>query len=118
MSSQDSRQIKDSDREIEQILITVERSLSELKERYLQVKQDWQARSQLLAEQEQLQQRQQNNVTKEPVKTELKHLQQKLAELELNLESRLLVNFSPFWQVVRFVGLGIVIGWLLKTWAS
>lgn len=116
MSPNNSSQIKD-DEQIAQVLVEVERSLEELQERYIQVKQDWQTYSQLLQEQQELTQRQKNNVNKEPIKTELKHLQQKLAEVQLNLESRLLINFSPFWQVVRFVGLGIVIGWLLKTWA-
>ncbi|AFZ36757.1 hypothetical protein Sta7437_3250 [Stanieria cyanosphaera PCC 7437] len=116
MSPNNSSQIKD-DEQIAQVLVEVERSLDELQERYTQVKQDWQTYSQLLQQQQQLKQLQKNNLAKEPIKTELKHLQQKLAEVQFNLESRLLINFSPFWQVVRFVGLGIVIGWLLKTWA-
>lgn len=115
MSSNHSSQIQDEE-QIAQVLVEVERSLDRLTERYTQVKQDWQTYTQLWQQQQELQQR--NNVTKEPIKTELRHLQQKLAELELNLESRLLINFSPFWQVVRFVGLGIVIGWLLKGWAN
>lgn len=55
------------------------------------------------------------------LKQELEALEAELAQVELTLESEL---FSwdglreVFWQAVRFGGLGIVVGWLLKTWAG
>lgn len=51
----------------------------------------------------------------------LKQLQQRLDELELELESTLFSWRSllePFWQAVRFGGLGILLGWLLRGFVS
>ncbi|WP_346289492.1 DUF2203 domain-containing protein [Sphaerothrix gracilis] len=48
---------------------------------------------------------------------ELARLQAELEQLELTLESRLVTwrNFQePFWQAVRFGGLGLLLGWLLR----
>ncbi|TAO06654.1 MAG: hypothetical protein EYR95_00415 [Phormidium sp. SL48-SHIP] len=87
--------------ELEQELQALERAFEEFRERYEQVKGDRQQQQTL---QQQLQQ-----------------IQQQLQDLELRLESQL---FSwrelrePFWQAVRFLGLGIVVGWILKSCAS
>jgi protein subunit release factor A len=110
MSSPESNQTKDN--ELEKILLQVERSLSDLQARYTQVKEDLQQRSLLLERQQELKQQQEDKSTLEPIKTQLHQLQKELEALEFDLESSLLPNL--FWQVVRFVGLGIVIGWLLK----
>lgn len=51
----------------------------------------------------------------------LKQLKQRLEELELELESALFdwrSLLEPFWQAVRFGGLGILIGWLLRGFAN
>jgi DNA repair exonuclease SbcCD ATPase subunit len=111
--------LESNDQEFEEALEKVERSLLELKERYEQVKRDEQRRDELLEQQQQLKQQQKDNPTKEPIKTELHHLQQELEKLEENLESRLFkFSFSPFWQAIRFGGLGVLLGWLLKSWAG
>lgn len=63
---------------------------------------------------------------------ELQQIKTQLEELSLQLESELLTDKElqrlfwdglrqgllgdVFWQVVRFGGLGIVVGWLLKSW--
>jgi hypothetical protein len=51
---------------------------------------------------------------------ELQLIRSRLAELDLTLESRLLnewkLMWEPFWQAVRFGGLGIAIGWFLASW--
>ncbi|MEM9217396.1 MAG: DUF2203 domain-containing protein [Cyanobacteria bacterium P01_F01_bin.150] len=55
------------------------------------------------------------------VQDELKALQERMEELELILESQLFSWSSlkePFWQVIRFGGIGILLGWILKTLAS
>jgi hypothetical protein len=56
------------------------------------------------------------------VKQELKLIRSKLAELDLTLESRLLnewrLMWEPFWQAVRFGGLGMAIGWVLANWGK
>lgn len=52
------------------------------------------------------------------VEEELNSLQNKLEEIELTLESQLFSWSSlkePFWQIVRFGGVGIVIGWVLRS---
>ncbi len=104
------------DREIAKVLTEVGQSLEELKNRYLQVKQDWQRRAELVKYKQELQQKKANNLEREPIKTELRDLEQQISELEINLESVLLPDL--FWQAVRFGGLGIAIGWVLKSLAS
>ena len=106
----------DLDSSVEKILTDVGYSLTELEERYNQVKQDWERYTELQQHQEALEAKKTNNVEKEPIKTELKHLIEELEALEMNLESVLLPDL--FWQAVRFGGLGIVIGWLLKSLAG
>ncbi|MGH2414294.1 MAG: DUF2203 domain-containing protein, partial [Microcystaceae cyanobacterium] len=86
----------------------MEDALATLKERYNQVQAD-------RASQRELQQRlKQLHHTRLPnVKAELKQIQQQLELLELNLESQLFSWGSfkePFWQAVRFGGLGVIIG--------
>lgn len=108
------------DTELDQALLELERSLEQLQARFLQVKQD-------RAEQRQLQQQlsQAEAALKQErspaLRSEVAQLKQKLEELEIALESQLL-SWSwvreVFWQVVRFGGVGIIIGWLLRTWAS
>ncbi|MEO0985868.1 MAG: hypothetical protein AAFY20_09985 [Cyanobacteria bacterium J06639_14] len=52
---------------------------------------------------------------------DLKDLKRQLSELEIHLESSLFnwrSLLEPFWQAVRFGGLGIIIGWILKGIAS
>ncbi len=108
--------IVDLDSNVEKILTDVGHSLTELENRYEQVKEDWHRYTELQNHQEELEAKKINNFEKEPIKTELKHLLQELEELEINLESVLLPDL--FWQAVRFGGLGIVIGWLLKSLAG
>ncbi|MBD0342554.1 MAG: DUF2203 domain-containing protein, partial [Microcoleus sp. Co-bin12] len=55
------------------------------------------------------------------LKQELREIEKELETIELNLESRLFSWTSiigPFWQAVRFGGLGILIGWILKSYAG
>lgn len=97
----------------EQELAVVERSLNDLKNRYMQIQQDEQTQAQLQERKEQLKREMQRSSTPE-LKAELTRLQTQIDELEVNLESKLFSWGSlrePFWQIVRFGGLGIVIGW-------
>ncbi len=104
------------DREIAKVLTEVGESLEELSARYLQVKQDWQRHAELVKYKQELEQKKASNLEREPIKTELRDIEQQISELEINLESVLLPDL--FWQAVRFGGLGIAIGWLLKSLAS
>ena len=102
--------------EFQQGLYDVEQALVALKERYEQIEND----SNLLQE---LKNRRSSLLqSKLPeMKAELKHIEQQLEVLSINLESRLLNWRSfkdPFWQIVRFSGMGVIIGWLLKSFAS
>lgn len=101
--------------EFEQELEAVEQSLKSLKERYQQVQQDQQTQAQLQQRQSQLEQQMQRSPNP-GLKAELQQLQSRIDELEVNLESRLFSWDSfkePFWQVIRFGGLGVVIGWFM-----
>ncbi|NEQ44880.1 MAG: hypothetical protein F6K00_15465 [Leptolyngbya sp. SIOISBB] len=51
----------------------------------------------------------------------LKQLQQRLHDLEIQLESQVFDWQSlrePFWQAVRYGGLGIILGWILHAIAT
>ncbi len=106
--------------DFEQALAEVERSLQALQARYTQICAD-QDRQQSLKEQLHQTQRQYQQTRTKSLRAELKRLQTQLDELEIALESQL---FSwqglreIFWQAVRFGGLGIIIGWLLKSYAG
>lgn len=55
--------------------------------------------------------------TKQPqIAQELAQIRSRLEELDLIVESRLLNMWEPFWQAVRFGGLGIALGWFISTW--
>ena len=52
-------------------------------------------------------------------KAELTRLKKQITTLEETLENQLLSwnNLKePFWQVLRFVGIGLVLGWFLRGW--
>lgn len=105
---------EDSSQEFQQGLSDVEQALIALKERYEQVENDYNLQNELKRRHSELRK------SKLPeMKAELKHIEQQLEVLEINLESRLLNWRSfkdPFWQIVRFSGLGVIIGWLLKSY--
>jgi hypothetical protein len=44
-------------------------------------------------------------------------IQARLEELEAILESQLW-KWDPFWDIARFMGLGIAIGWGLCSWGK
>ena len=108
--------LDNGDREIAKVLTEVGQSLEELSDRYSQVKQDWQRHTELVKYKQELKQKKASNFEREPIKTELRDIEQQISDLEINLESVLLPDL--FWQAVRFGGLGIAIGWLLKSLAG
>jgi hypothetical protein len=106
--------------DFETALAETERSLAALKERYAQVQQDTQRQAELKERLNEIK-REQRGQQSPQLKAELKQIQSQLETIELNLESQLFSWGSlkePFWQAVRFGGLGLVIGWLLKSCAS
>lgn len=98
----------------------VERSLQALKARHAQVKADQQRQQQLQQRLSQTQRELRQTRSRE-LQAELQQIKQQLEELEVALESQLF-SWSglkeAFWQAVRFGGLGIVVGWLLKSCAG
>lgn len=99
----------------EQELAETERSLLALKERYAQVQRAQNTLPQLQEQRDRLQRHLKRQPTPE-LKAELECLQTQLDELEYHLESQLFTWDSlrkPFWQILRFSGLGIVVGWFL-----
>lgn len=107
----------ETDLDFEQALQAAEQSLYLLKARYSQVQLD-QQRQQALQQRLSEAERDYRRRSSSALQQELKQIRQQLDDLELALESRL---FSwnglreVFWQAVRFGGLGVVIGWLLKS---
>jgi chorismate mutase len=99
----------DFDREI----VELEQAIAAVKQRQIEIE---------LAKRERVVlERQRNELkhkgSKQPeVKQELAQIRSRVEELDLLLESRLLNMWEPFWQAVRFGGLGIAIGWFISTW--
>jgi hypothetical protein len=95
----------------------LDRTLSALKHRH--------ADTQLAAQEQVVLTRQHNELKHKgsshpEVKQELELIRSRLTELDITLESRLInewrLMWEPFWQAVRFGGLGIIIGWVLASW--
>ncbi|MBD2579864.1 DUF2203 domain-containing protein [Oscillatoria sp. FACHB-1406] len=104
------------DEDLDEAIARLERSLLEFKERYSQVRRDLQRQTEL--QQERVQLRGSRNTE---MRSQLRAIERELESLEINLESRLFnwrSLWHPFWQAVRFGGLGIAIGWALKAWAG
>ncbi|MBW4670732.1 MAG: hypothetical protein KME60_25745 [Cyanomargarita calcarea GSE-NOS-MK-12-04C] len=114
--------------EFEQELENVERSLIDVKERYRQIKQDKQRQLELGYRFEEVRPKQKTR--NKELKKELKDIQEQLEALDNALglfsESYLVlfggsIIFSrsglkeAFWQITRFGGLGVIIGWILKS---
>lgn len=107
--------------EFEQALSEVEQSLQSLRERYAQVQRDRTLRTELQHRREQLRKELRHTSNRQALQDDLKQIKDQLETLELNLESQLFSWGSlkePFWQAVRFGGLGIVVGWILKSCAG
>lgn len=106
------------ERELEDEMAQVEQSLIALQERYNQVKRDTIRRDTLLQQKSELESIGRGN---EDIQAELQQIQQELDTIEVNLESRLFswsTLKEPFWQAIRFGGLGVVLGWILNALAS
>jgi hypothetical protein len=104
--------------------IEFEHEIAELEQRLFALK--YRHRDTLLAAQEQVVLVRQRNELKQKgakqpeIQQELTLIRSRLAELDIMLESRLLnewrLMWEPFWQAVRFGGLGIAIGWFMASW--
>ncbi len=116
----DNAAFDSEDLEFEQALAEVEGILTNLKERYVQIQRDKQRQIQLKNRIEDVIPQLRQTRSQE-LKEELKQIKAELETIELNLESRLFGWGSlkePFWQAVRFGGIGVIIGWVLKSLAG
>ena len=71
--------------------------------------------------QQELKNLKQNSKQTPEIKAELTRIQKPWETWEINWESWLFSwnNLKrPFWQAIRFGGLGVIIGWLLKYWVG
>lgn len=103
-------------KEIEQQLEQLENELMLLKQRYSQIERDQQKKAEWRQKAKDIQQA--KNRTEE-MRFDLRRIEKEIELIEINLESKLISWRSlnkPFWQVIRFGGLGILIGWWLKSW--
>ena len=121
----ESNQSPTPDEEFETALMEVERLLLNLQGRYKEVQQ---AQKQKRDLEERL-----NSVSSED-SLEVQKINDELQQLRITLESNLLTDEDIktlfwegvrqgllgefFWQIIRFGGLGVLLGWLLKTWAG
>jgi chromosome segregation ATPase len=106
--------------EFEQALLEVEHSLQALQERYQQVQQHRRRQAELQQRRERIRKDLGQTRNRQVLQDELNRIKEQLETIELNLESRLFWGSfkEPFWQAVRFGGLGVVLGWLLKSCAG
>lgn len=110
----------DSNVDIAASLVEVESALTALKQRYAQIESDRKRKAELKHRLEEIRPQLANNKLPE-LQAEIKEIKAQLQAIEINLESQLFtvdVFKEPFWQAVRFGGLGIVVGWILKSCAS
>lgn len=104
----------------EQALNQLENDLAALKARYAQVQQARTQQAELRQRERHLREHLSRYRDRE-AQAELQRLQEQLAQLAVTLESQLLTWSSfrqPFWQAVRFGGLGFLLGVALRHWLS
>ncbi|MDJ0734113.1 MAG: hypothetical protein QNJ47_08540 [Nostocaceae cyanobacterium] len=130
-SSQDNSPKTELEAEFEQALAEVEKSLQEVQGRYTQIQEDKQRQAQLKHRLEDVKAHLRPNYSRE-LTVELRNIKEQIEALDnalgLMSESCLTISFlgggfvfsktglqSAFWQIIRFGGLGVIIGWILKS---
>ena len=103
------------ERELGLEIAQLEQAISDLKHRHTDVELAERERVVLQRQRNELKSKSQN---RPEIRQELKDIKNRLEELDLLLESRLLNLWEPFWQAVRFGGLGVAIGWFLCSWGK
>lgn len=96
-------------------LASFEREMKETADEFLRVRDRFFAIRRAKAKYEQATQIDQSTLPKE----EIAQLEERIESLKIALESQLLSwreASEPFWQIVRYVGLGLVAGWFLQQW--
>lgn len=99
-------------------IANLEASLEKIKKRHQQIIEDQSRKGELENRQREIKDLQGKNNQQDSIKSELHYIEKELTEIEMRLESELFKWSSfiePFWLMVRFGGIGVVIGWILKT---
>ncbi|MEM8777351.1 MAG: hypothetical protein AAGF26_00475 [Cyanobacteria bacterium P01_G01_bin.49] len=125
MSPAEPNQPQNQDEEFETALMEVEKSLIALKQRYREIQQ---------AQKRKLELTERANASSPELSSEVRSIKDELQQLEVTLESNLLSDGDVkilfwegvrqgllgevVWQILRFGGLGVLLGWLLKTWTG
>jgi ABC-type phosphate transport system auxiliary subunit len=115
-----SPRVANGDLDFEQQYDRLTASATQLWGRYEQICRD-QARQIELQQQLDSKQLGAKTIVPQDLSQDLKSLQTELDNLDVALESQLISwdSFRElFWQAVRFGGLGVAIGWGLKSWAG
>jgi predicted RNase H-like nuclease (RuvC/YqgF family) len=106
-----------TDLEFEEAIVALESQIQDLKTRHDRV--TLAEREIIVLERERNQIKHQGKHRQDPaIKTELTAIEEKIEELNLVLESRLVDLWEPFWMAVRFGGLGVAIGWAIATFVK
>jgi predicted RNase H-like nuclease (RuvC/YqgF family) len=92
-------------------LTEIESEIDRLRERYQQISTDDLAREELRLRRKVVKSRGRSTEAKQ----ELQEITARLDQLDTALESQLM-TMEPFWTAVRYGGLGLLIGWGIKTW--
>ena len=107
----------DQTMDFEREIAALEQSISALKHRQADIELAQRERVVLERQRNELKHR---GVKYPEAKQELEQIRSRLEQLDLTLESRLInewkLMWEPFWQAVRFGGLGIAMGWFISTW--
>ena len=106
--------------DLAQAIDELEQNVAALRDRYTKVEQAQAEKQELRVRINRAQSELRQHRTQQ-LKDELKELQTRMEEVELTLESQLFSWSSlkePFWQAIRFGGIGVVLGWILHTLVS
>lgn len=98
-------------------LASFERDFKQTADDFLRVRDRFFAIRRAKAKYEQATELDKNTLPKE----ELAQLEERIESLKITLESQLLSwreASEPFWQIVRYGGLGLVVGWALGFWIA
>ncbi|WP_069789330.1 hypothetical protein A5482_011105 [Cyanobacterium sp. IPPAS B-1200] len=117
MSERENSSPDNDDFDLGGAIFELESAIAQLKQRYNQVEKD-QIRQKVLKEEKKELEKQLKRNSQNSIKTEINLINQQLEEIEVRLETQLFKWSSlnePFWQIVRFGGFGIIIGWILKS---
>jgi hypothetical protein len=107
MSATDANAEPNSESDFDQMLQTLDGNVAKLKARYTQIQTDQ-------ARQTELKTRKTAIANQPELAAELAKIETELNEVDVRLESQLIPSGflkDYFWQTVRFVGLGMAIGW-------